>query len=79
MIDDATEMMAKGLDISNSELGQLLNPGNLKTEFADAEYWSGLMKALNEREGITYDENGNELKDKTPKVDEDKKEMALNT
>jgi hypothetical protein len=58
MIDDATEMMAKGLDISNSELGQLLNPGNLKTEFADAEYWSGLMKALNEREGITNSGEG---------------------
>jgi hypothetical protein len=44
MIDDATTMLANGIDIVDTELGKLLSPDDFTSDFAKAEFWSTLTK-----------------------------------
>jgi hypothetical protein len=80
LINEASDLLKTGVDISDTDLGKLLTPDSFTSEWAESDFWSALVGKINARQGNTQTSPGGSGGAAPGSVtDENKRDMALTT
>ena len=77
LINEATETLFNGDDLTNTALGQLLAPEQFKSELEEADFWNNLYKAISGRAETTNDTGDSTPQKTQAEIDADTRNQII--